>query len=109
MITMEWRSCHTSFLDYLNYGYAPSATWGDEVFPEASWGFGWGIHGNKKNLSYEEPLQSPETFAHGGAGGVRLWIDPVYEVVEVFFSVELAEDKVCADLFINSVTAAVVD
>jgi CubicO group peptidase (beta-lactamase class C family) len=86
-----------------------SARWGDEVFPEASWGFGWGIHGSKKNLSYEEPLQSPETFAHGGAGGVRLWIDPVYEVVEVFFSVELAEDKVCADLFINSVTAAVVD
>jgi hypothetical protein len=35
-----------------------------------------------------------------------LWVDPVYEIVGVYFSVGLFER---ADLFMNAVTAAVVD
>src|SRR5262245_32186879 len=38
-----------------------------EFFPEASWGFGWSIHGNKKSLRYGS-LHSPQTFSHHGAG-----------------------------------------
>jgi CubicO group peptidase (beta-lactamase class C family) len=84
-----------------------------EFFPEASWGFGWSIHGNKKALQ-DGSLHSTQAFDHYGAGGVFCWVDPVYEIVGVYFSValELIDDtrsKECYDLFMNAVTAAVVD
>lgn len=90
-----------------------SARWRDEIFPEAEWGLGWSIRGNKKVRYWGEILQSSKTFSHGGAGGVFLWVDPVQEIVGVYFSVvlELTSDerqKQCVDLFINAVTAAVV-
>jgi hypothetical protein len=44
----------------------------------------------------------------------EVWVDPVYEIVGVYFSIvlELTDDlqpKECYDLFTNAVTAAVVD
>jgi CubicO group peptidase (beta-lactamase class C family) len=100
-----------------------SSRYGEEFFPEASWGLGWSICGNKKSVGYGETLQSPQAFSHGGAGGVFLWVDPAYEIVGVYFSVlsyggipvgvsvpeELAGLMGREDLFINAVTAAVVD
>ena len=90
-----------------------SSQFAGEIFPEASWGFGWSIHGNKKALQYGS-LHSPQAFSHHGAGGVFLWVDPIYEIVGVYFQValELIDDtrsKECYDLFMNAVTAAVVD
>ena len=90
-----------------------SAQHDGEFFPEASWGFGWDIHGDKKALQ-EGSLHSPQAFAHQGAGGVFFWVDPVYELVGVYFQVtlELTDDiraKECHYLFLNAVTAAVVD
>lgn len=82
------------------------ARFGDEFFPEASWGLGWGIRGNKK---YGGTLISPRTFDHGGSGGVFLWVDPVYEIVGLYFSVSIQSGKWNADLFVNAVTAAVID
>jgi len=79
-----------------------------EFFPEASWGFGWSIHGNKKALS-DGSLHSPQAFDHIGSGGVFFWVDPVYEIVGVYFSVVRELRKECYDLFLNAVTAAVVD
>ena len=84
-----------------------------EIFPEASWGFGWSIHGHKKALQ-EGSLHSPQAFDHHGAGGTYCWVDPVYEIVGVYFSVALehiddTRVKACYDLFTNAVTAAVVD
>jgi len=83
-----------------------SARWEseDEFFPEASWGFCWNIQGNKKRRG---SLQSPKTLNKGGTGGVFLWIDPVYEIVGAYFSVMLIDN--CGDLFMNAVTAAIVD
>jgi len=86
----------------------------DEYFPEADWGLGWSIHQNGKSWAYGEILQSQRSFCHGGAGGVFLWVDPVYEVVAVFFSVvlELLENerpKACTDLFINAVLSSIVE
>ena len=86
---------------------------GDEFFPEASWGLGWGIRGNKKALRYGSP-HSPETFSHQGAGGAFFWVDPVYDLVGVYFSVVLEmidslRSKTGFDLFMNAVTAAVVE
>ena len=79
-----------------------------EFFPEASWGLGWSIHENKR-ASRDGSLYSPQAFNLDGAGGVFLWVDPVYEIVGVYFSVVLEQSKSCRDLFMNAVTAAVVD
>jgi CubicO group peptidase (beta-lactamase class C family) len=91
-----------------------SGRWGQEVFPEASWGFGWDIHGSKKRTLRDASLFSPQAFSHGGAGGVYLWVDPVYEIVGVYFSVwlELLPNgfaKGSRDLFVNASTAAATD
>jgi CubicO group peptidase (beta-lactamase class C family) len=84
-----------------------------EFIPEALWGFGWSIHGNKRVQQWGS-LYSPQAFDHNGAGGVYFWVDPVYEIVGVYFSVALEfiddlRSKVRYDLFTNAVTAAVVD
>jgi CubicO group peptidase (beta-lactamase class C family) len=94
-----------------------------EFFPEASWGLGWSVHGDKRCLIYGEHLQSSQAFCHTGAGGVLLWVDPVYEIVGVYFSV-LSDNGIppgiptpqgCPyvrarmDLFVNAVTAAIVE
>ena len=83
-------------------------------YPEASWGYGWGIHGDGKWKYFDGSLHSPSTFNHGGAGGVYLWVDPVYEIVGVYFSVLAhiippVDPKWCADLFVNAVTGAALD
>jgi CubicO group peptidase (beta-lactamase class C family) len=88
--------------------------WWEEYFPEASWGYGWGIHGQGKWMYFDGTLYSPQAFMHSGAGGVYLWVDPVYEIVGVYFSVWLEllpgpHPKWCSDLFVNAITAAIVD
>jgi CubicO group peptidase (beta-lactamase class C family) len=90
-----------------------SSRWVDEFFPEATWGLGWGIHGNKKALRGGS-LHSPQAFSHGGSGGTYFWVDPVYDLVGVYFSVVLEmidnlHAKAGFDLFMNAVTAAVVE
>ncbi len=88
----------------------------DEFFPEAGTGLPWFIRENKKVVAYGETLQSSKTFCHGGAGGIFLWVDPVYEIVGAYFSVDLGPITVAetyrywrADLFINAVMAAIID
>ena len=88
----------------------------DEYFPEAGTGFSWFIRENKKVAIYGETLQSKKTFVHGGAGGVAMWVDPVQEIVGCYFSVDLGPISVAesylysrADLFINAVSAAIVE
>jgi CubicO group peptidase (beta-lactamase class C family) len=89
------------------------AQYAGEFFPEASWGFGWSIHGNKRAPQWGS-LYSPQAFDHNGAGGTYVWVDPVYEIVGVYFQVTLERiddirEKLCRDLFMNAVMAAVVD
>lgn len=88
----------------------------DEFFPEAGTGYSWFIRENKKVAAYGETLMSPATFCHGGAGGIFLWMDPVFEVVGCYFSVDLGPITVSetyrywrADLFINSVMGSIVE
>jgi CubicO group peptidase (beta-lactamase class C family) len=91
-----------------------SALFSGQVFPEASWGLGWDILGEKK-AERDGSLRSTRSFQHGGLGGVFLWVDPVYEIVGAYFSVVLRllppfdTGDWNADLFMNMVTAAVVD
>jgi CubicO group peptidase (beta-lactamase class C family) len=97
-------------------------SWEGVPFPEASWGLGWPVKGNRK---WAGSLWSPRTVEHSGSGGVHLWVDPVYEIVGVYYSVasegglppgiRLPEGleglylEWRLDLFVNAVTAAVVD
>jgi serine-type D-Ala-D-Ala carboxypeptidase len=91
-----------------------SARFKKEVFPEASWGLGWSIHGNKRGLC--GALNSAAAFEHWGAGGVYLWVDPVGEIVGAYFSVAISTQEMESlagempwwrnDLFTDMVTAA---
>ena len=94
------------------------AKFGSEVFPEASWGFGWSVHGAKAGA--DGGLHSPEALEHSGNGGVHCWVDPPRELVGVFLSVTPFAASVEEwsrvwhlnlrhDLFTDAVTAAVVD
>jgi CubicO group peptidase (beta-lactamase class C family) len=79
-----------------------------EFFPEASWGFGWNVHGNKRDRT-RGTLHSPLAFLRGSLDSFLLWVDPVYEIVGVYLSIELGAHVTCQDLFMNAVTAAIVD
>jgi serine-type D-Ala-D-Ala carboxypeptidase len=88
------------------------STFLNEVFPEASWGFGWSVHGSKTGLC--GALYSPEAFEHWAASGAYVWADPVYDLVGIYLATgpTLHSDEGKAmwrnDLFTDAVTAAVV-
>jgi CubicO group peptidase (beta-lactamase class C family) len=79
--------------------------------PEATWGLGWEVQGEKRHRRGPS-LCSAQTFAHVGAGGMYLWVDPVSEVVGVYFSLlrkgipEGMRPDWRGDLFIDAFTAA---
>jgi CubicO group peptidase (beta-lactamase class C family) len=80
--------------------------------PEASYGFGWMVHGTTKWKYYEGSLHSLGSFCHPGGSGTCLWVDPYHEIVCVYFSVALEfteklELKYNFDLFQNAVTASI--
>jgi len=90
-----------------------SALWAGEYFPEASWGYGWDVLGNKRS-GREGSLLSGAAFGHGGSGMTKLWCDPIYDVVIVYLSiatkmVTARKSDWCADLFINAVMASIVE
>lgn len=82
---------------------------------EASWGLGWAIQHDERWKWAGGTLTPKGTVSHLGAGGKCIWIDPVNEIVGVYFSVcldidfEIMEHHWNLDLFQNMVTAAVVD
>jgi CubicO group peptidase (beta-lactamase class C family) len=83
----------------------------DEVLQDASRGIGWDIPGVNRYLMYAN-LYSPRTYSHSGAGGSLLWVDPVYNLVGVFPSIELVvrsdeQRNWAADRFVNAITASV--
>jgi CubicO group peptidase (beta-lactamase class C family) len=90
-----------------------SATFEPEFFPEASWGWGWQIQGNRRGIRGGS-LCSPAAFGHNGSGGVYLWADPTYDLVGVYLSV-VSHGRPglfanwSADLFIDAATASVTD
>ena len=87
-----------------------SARFGDEFFPEACWGLGWSLPADKRGIS-SGTLQSAKTVHHSGAGGIYLWVDPAYELVGAYFEIapSFASPPRYRGLFMNAVTAAIVD
>lgn len=85
-----------------------SAQYRDEHIPEATWGLGWNLHGNKRALG-DGTLQSSQAYYQGNSAGPIVWVDPTHEIVGVYFSaaLKLIADEWPGDLFMNAVTAAV--
>ncbi len=87
----------------------------DEVFPEASWGFGWSSHGHKTGAC--GGIYSSAAFELWGGGGSYMWVDPAHSLVGVYLSVDprpateirFPMRSRCNDLFTDALTAAVVD
>ena len=85
----------------------------DESLLDGSRGIGWDIPGTKRDLMYAN-LFSPRAYSHSGAGGSLLWVDPIYNIVGVFLSVELtvrSDEQRCwaGDRFLNAIMASIVD
>jgi CubicO group peptidase (beta-lactamase class C family) len=85
-----------------------SSEYRGEVFPEAYWGYGWGINGTKKDGG---DLFSPYAYSHWGAAGPFLCVDPVYETILVFLCVEVDHHNpfkdIYADAFNNAALSAI--
>jgi CubicO group peptidase (beta-lactamase class C family) len=91
-----------------------SAVFNNETFPEAEWGLGWSIKGGKNAWIWAETFLSGQSYCHGGTGGVMLWIDPVYELVALFFCTyaRLGPSEraiIGSDLYINSLIASITE
>lgn len=90
-----------------------SSQYGDQAFPNANWGYGWNVKYGKVDDS--GVLRSQIAYDHGGFGGVRLLIDPVYDMLWVYFIVETGdayskESKkmyYTRDLFNNAVMSSI--
>lgn len=100
-------------VDYMTMNQTPGLGDGDrdETLLDGSRGIGWDIPGTKRDLMYAN-LYSPRTFSHSGAGGSLLWIDPTYNIVGVFLSIELKvrpdeQRSWAGDRFVNAITASV--
>ena len=84
----------------------------DERHDEASWGFGWGVASHEKWNYF--PTHTTGTFHHPGASGAHLWCDPASRLVGACFAASVKDigPDIWAwqgDLFVNAVTAAVLD
>jgi CubicO group peptidase (beta-lactamase class C family) len=85
-----------------------------EVFAEASWGFGWSVHGRKTGEC--GTLYSADAVEHWGTGRSYVWVDLALDIVGVYLSVlpinrehpDFARHN-RHDLFTDAVTAAVVE
>lgn len=80
----------------------------------ASWGYGWIVAGNSKWGYFLGSMHSAKTFLHTGVGGTLLFVDPVNEILLIYFSVVLEmtpqfEAKTNNDLFENAIYASIKD
>ncbi len=54
-------------------------------WPQASWGLGWEVKGDKRK-HWTGELTSPATFCHFGAAGTMLWADPQHQIAAAIFA-----------------------
>ena len=90
------------------------ASFEGQVFPEAVWGLGWSVHGDKTGEC--GALYSPGSYEHWGAGGRYVWVDPDLDIVGVYLSSTVSQwgsrqwlKYWRNDLFTDAVTASVVE
>lgn len=63
------------------------ALFAGSVLPQASWGYGFTVLHEHRFPYFAGGLLPPGSVLHPGAGGIAFWIDPVHEIVGVYFEV----------------------
>jgi Beta-lactamase class C and other penicillin binding proteins len=76
-----------------------SSEYRGEFFPEAFWGYGWGINGTKRDGG---DLFSPAAYSHWGAAGPFICVDPEYDIITVFLCVEVDHHNPFKDIYADS-------
>jgi serine-type D-Ala-D-Ala carboxypeptidase len=71
-------------------------------------GFGWFMLEEVRFPNFP-CLWSPQSYGHTGASGAFVWVDPVYDLVGVFFFTKLRQEQHPVDLFIDSLMGAIVE
>jgi CubicO group peptidase (beta-lactamase class C family) len=54
---------------------------------QASWGFGFGVNGYEPWPRFGGGTSHPDSYRHGGAGGIGGWVDPLSGVIAVHIEV----------------------
>jgi CubicO group peptidase (beta-lactamase class C family) len=54
-------------------------------------------------------LWSPRSYGHSGGSGAFVWVDPLYDLVGVFFFTKIRENIYPMDLFVDSITGSILD
>ncbi|MFC3773684.1 serine hydrolase domain-containing protein [Paenibacillus sp. GCM10012303] len=75
------------------------------TFREASWGYGWNVRSMKQDDS--GCLRSAHAYDHGGAGGVRLLIEPEYNLLWAYFPI--VTDKLYTRNLFNNMVMSCID
>lgn len=82
---------------------------------DANYGYGWIIQSNECWRYMSATLPAMGSYSHPGAGGISFWVDPVNEIVGVYFEVttQITQDLEAVtwsyDFFQNVITSAVDD
>jgi CubicO group peptidase (beta-lactamase class C family) len=71
-------------------------------------GFGWFMLDEVRFPNFP-CLWSPQSYGHAGASGAFVWVDPIYNLVGVFFFTKIREDIHPVDLFVDTIMGAIVE
>ena len=71
-------------------------------------GFGWFMLDEVRFPNFP-CLWSPQSYGHAGGSGAFLWVDPIYDLVGVFFFTKIREDVHPVDLFVDTIVGAIVE
>lgn len=82
-----------------------SAIYNDEVFKEASWGYGWNVRGGIKEDTHGT-MQNFTTLSHGGAGGVLIFFDYEYQLTAAILTID---GETTTRTFINNMIFAAIE
>ena len=82
-----------------------SAIYNDEVFKEASWGYGWNVRGGIKEDTHGT-MQNFTTLSHGGGGGVLIFFDYEYQLAAAILTID---GEATTRTFINNMIFAAIE
>lgn len=102
------RLLHPASVAHMTRNQIPGI--GTNLHDEARWGYGTSVIDTERWRWFHGSLVTNGSFTHGGAGGTVFWVDPILDLVGVYFSHCIDRDPELrwdGDLFQNMVTAAV--
>lgn len=71
-------------------------------------GFGWFML-DEVRFRNTPCLWSPRSYGHAGGSGAFVWVDPLYDLVGVFFFTKIREEVWPLDLFVDTIMGAITE